>query len=151
MMTVAEAIAEYARMLDLLDSEPTYNKYFSEDREVLLGELTAEQQDQVLASMKMVYTYQVTLTLDLMVEPVVTYHTILGSLRVFGSLVSPRRFWVAFSRSGELRRVSSRVSPASQQGQARCHLPENHDRRLGAPSETRPEHSTPEDVRSGDG
>jgi hypothetical protein len=26
MMTVAEAIAEYTRMLDLLDSEPTYNK-----------------------------------------------------------------------------------------------------------------------------
>jgi hypothetical protein len=81
MMTVAEAIAEYARMLDLLDSEPTYNKYFWEDREVLLGELTAGQQDQVLASTKMVYTYQVTLTLDLMVEPVVTYHTILAGIR----------------------------------------------------------------------
>jgi hypothetical protein len=81
MMTVAEAIAEYTRMLDLLDSEPTYNKYFWEAREVLLGELTAEQQDQVLASTKMVYTYQVTLTLDLMVEPVVTYHTILAGIR----------------------------------------------------------------------
>jgi hypothetical protein len=81
MMTVAEAIAEYTRMLDLLDSEPTYNTYFSEDREVLLGGLTAEQQDQVLASTKMVYTYQVTLTLDLMVEPVVTYHTILAGIR----------------------------------------------------------------------
>ena len=81
MMTVAEAIAEYTRMLDLLDSEPTYNKYFWEDREVLLGELTAEQQDQVLASTKMVYTYQVTLTLDLMVEPVVTYHTILAGIQ----------------------------------------------------------------------
>ncbi len=81
MMTVAEAIVEYASMLDLLDVDPLYDNYFWIERDILLGELTAEQQGQVLASTKMVYTYQVTLAIDLMPEPVVMYHTILADVR----------------------------------------------------------------------